>query len=84
MRQVLLALVASLTVAAVLAGAGFGAGGRSEGRDLGGFGGHVARVRVAPLWREGSAPAVPPLHRVVCATAATGDTSACYAASTSR
>lgn len=86
MRQVLLALVASLTVAAALAGAGFGSvgSGRAHADDLNGFGGRVAHVRVAPLWREGASPATPPLHRVACATAAAGDTSACFADSTSR
>lgn len=86
MRHVLLALVAALAIAATLAGAGFGSTSHHDAlpNDLGGFGGPVAHARVVPLWREGSTPHVPALRRVPCATAATGDTSACYEVSTSR
>jgi uncharacterized protein YdeI (BOF family) len=86
MRHVLLALIAALAIAAALAGAGFGSTGRHETApgDLGGFGGPVARARVVPLWREAATPAAPALRRVACATAAIGDTSACFEASTSR
>jgi hypothetical protein len=86
MRHIPLALVAAATVSACLAGAGFVSVGHAgaASNDLGGFGGHIAHARVAPIWREGRTPAVPALHRVVCATAVLGDDSACYEASTSR
>lgn len=84
MRHVFLALIAAVTIAASLA-ASFAAVGHagSTRDDLGGFGGPVAHAHVVPIWREGQTPAAPALRRVPCATAARGDDSACYAASTS-
>lgn len=85
MRQVSLALLAAVTIAASLAGAGFGGTGHVSAKQsgLGGFGGPVAHARIVPIWHEGRAPAAPALHRVACATAVLGDDSTCYEASTS-
>lgn len=83
---------AALLVAAALCGVAFGASGRAsgtpvsetQGSTLDSFGGStpVAGVapRVVPLYRERTLPTRYTLQRVPCASAALGDSSACFAA----
>jgi len=78
---------AALLVAAALSGAAFSAPGRASGTHgstLDSFGGStpVAAVspRVVPLYRERTLPTRYTLQRVPCASAALGDSSACFAA----
>ena len=78
---------AALLVAAALCGVAFGAPGRAsgtQGSTLDSFGGStpVAGVapRVVPLYRERTLPTRYTLQRVPCASAALGDSSACFVA----
>ena len=80
-----------LAVAAGLSGAALGVSGRASasqattGPTLDSFGGTTAVAtdvahRIVPLYRERSVPTHFKLQRVPCASAALGDSSACFAA----
>jgi hypothetical protein len=79
---------AALLVAAALSGAAFSAPGRAsgtQGSTLDSFGGTTpvatgVAPRVVPLYRERTLPTRYTLQRVPCASAALGDSSACFAA----